>query len=342
MQLRIGELEASLKRALAPLYIVSGDEPLLVNEAVDAIRSAARSAGFSEREVLENHARFQWSALLQSSQSMSLFSDKKLIEMRIPTGKPGRDGATALMAQALIKSVDILTIVTLPALRRETRNAAWFRALENAGVSLEIPTIERTRLGAWILTRLSRQKQSAPAAALQFIADRVEGNLLAAHQEIQKLGLLHGTGELSLEQVQDAVMNVARYDVFKLCQAMLSGDSARLVRMIEGLQAEGESAVLVHWAMTSEIRDLARAQAGLHAGLPLAAVVRELRIWGPRESLYEPALRRLPRNAAKAALRRAAELDKMVKGLRVPHRLGNVWDELTQLGLMITQPAEST
>lgn len=341
MQLRIGELEASLKRSLAPLYVVSGDEMLLVNEAVDAIRTAARAAGFSEREVFENHQRFQWGTLLYSSQSMSLFSDKKLIEMRIPSGKPGREGAAALTIQAELKSADVLTIVSLPSLKRDTRNAAWFRALENAGVAVDIPAVERSRLGAWILSRLARQKQSAPAAALQFIAERVEGNLLAAHQEIEKLGLLYAPGELSLEQVQEAVMNVARYDVFKLCQAMLAGDGARLVRMLEGLRAEGESAVLVHWAMTSEIRDLARAQFALSRGRPASAVVRDLHIWGPREPLYEPALRRLPKTAARVALRRAAELDKMIKGLRVAHRLGNVWDELIQLGLMIAEPAES-
>src|ERR1700712_3458416 len=220
MQLRPDALEGHLAKSIAPLYVIASDEHLLALEAADKIRRAARANGFSERDVLTVERSFKWGELLAANQEMSLFGDKKLIELRIPGGKPGKDGSTALQNYAKDLNPDNLTLITLPKLDWQTAKSAWVTQLQQAAVYIEIPTVERAQLPGWIGTRLAAQGQSADRQGLDFIADRVEGNLLAAHQEIQKLGLLYPAGKLSAEQVIDAVLNVARYDVFKLSEAM--------------------------------------------------------------------------------------------------------------------------
>jgi DNA polymerase-3 subunit delta len=320
MQLRLDALEAHLAKGLAGLYVVYGDEHLLVQEACDRIRAAARAGGFTDRTVFTVERGFDWSSLLGASQSMSLFGDRQLVELRIPTGKPGKEGADALKTLAASANPDVLTLVTLPRLDAATQKAAWFTALADAGVALKIDPVERAQLPAWVGQRLAQQGQRVAAGedgkrALQFIAERVEGNLLAAHQEIQKLGLLYPSGALTSEQVHDAVLNVARYDVFKLNEAMLAGDVGRLSRMIDGLKGEGEAAVLVLWAVVEEIRTLLRVKRGVEAGKPLAMLLRENRVWGPRERLVGPALSRVTEASLEKALALAAKLDRQVKGL---------------------------
>ncbi|WP_109483322.1 DNA polymerase III subunit delta [Paraburkholderia sp. C35] len=320
MQLRLDALEAHLAKGLAGLYVVYGDEHLLAQEACDHIRASARAAGFTDRTVFTVERGFDWSSLLGASQSMSLFGDRQLVELRIPTGKPGKEGADALKALAASANPDVLTLITLPRLDAATQKAAWFTALSEAGVALKIDPVERAQLPGWVGQRLAQQGQRvAPGEegkrALQFIAERVEGNLLAAHQEIQKLGLLYPSGALSFEQVHDAVLNVARYDVFKLNEAMLAGDVGRLSRMIDGLKGEGEAAVLVLWAVVEEIRTLLRIKRGVESGKPLAILLRENRVWGPRERLVGPALSRVTEASLEKALALAAKLDRQVKGL---------------------------
>jgi len=256
MQLRPDALDAHLGKPLAPLYVIASDEHLLAIEAADKIRKTARAQGFSEREVLTVERGFKWGELMAANQSQSLFGDKKLIELRIPTGKPGKDGGQALQQYAADLSPDNVTLVTLPKLDWATQKAAWVAGLQQAAVYIDIPMVERTQLPNWIGMRLAAQGHSAGKESVAFIAERVEGNLLAAHQEIQKLALLYPEGKLEFEQVHDAVLNVARYDVFKLNEAMLGGDVARLVRMMEGLEGEGEALPLVLWAMAEEIRTL--------------------------------------------------------------------------------------
>jgi DNA polymerase-3 subunit delta len=335
MQLRVDALDAHLAGTLAPLYVITSDEHLLALEAADKIRRAARAQGVAEREVLTAERYFKWGELLAANQSQSLFGDRKLIELRIPSGKPGKEGGQALQEYAANLSPDNVTLITLPKLDWSTQKAAWVNALQQAGVYIDIPLVERTQLPGWIASRLSAQQQSADRDSLQFIADRVEGNLLAAHQEIRKLELLYPEGKLSFEQIQDAVLNVARYDVFKLNEAMLAGDVARLTRMVEGLQGEGEALPLVLWAMTEEIRTLLSLKLGMEQGRPLGALLKEYRIWGPRERLMEPALRRLDAESLSAALQQCAQVDKMVKGLRAPSCNGDPWNTLLQLGMRI-------
>ena len=248
-----------------------------------------------------------------------------------------QDGGQALQDYAANLSPDNLTIISLPKLDWATQKAAWVGALQQAAVYIDIPLVERAQLPAWIGNRLAAQQQSADRACLDFIADRVEGNLLAAHQEIQKLALLHPPGKLSLEQVQDAVLNVARYDVFKLNEAMLSGDIARLTRMMDGLKGEGEALPLVLWAVTEEIRTLLKLKSGMAQGKPVGALLKEYRIWGPRERLMEPALRRISLAALEQALQEAALVDRMVKGLRARSFAGDPWDALLQLGLKLAR-----
>ncbi|WP_431476485.1 DNA polymerase III subunit delta [Massilia eburnea] len=337
MQLRADALDGHVAKTLAPLYVITSDEHLLALEAADKIRRAARAQGYSEREVLSVERNFKWGELLAANQAMSLFGDKKLIELRIPSGKPGKDGGAALQAYAKDLSPDNLTLITLPKLDWQTQKAAWVAALQQAAVYIDIPNIERNALPGWIANRLAAQGQSAERASLDFIADRVEGNLLAAHQEIQKLGLLHEPGKLAHQQVQDAVLNVARYDVFKLSEAMLSGDTARLIRMLEGLKGEGEALPLVLWAVSEEIRTLLKLKAGMAQGRPLPALLKEYRIWGPRERLMEPALRRIALPTLEAAMQQAAQVDRMVKGLRAKAFAGDQWDAMLQLALRVAR-----
>ena len=332
MQVRPADLPSHLARGMARLYVLHGDEMLLVIEAADAIRRAARSAGFVEREVLHAGARgFDWGTLANATQSMSLFADKKLIEVRLPGGKPGTEGARALTAHAASSHDDLVTLVVLPRLDPATRKSAWFSALENHGVSISIPRVEASRLPAFIAQRLAAQQQSADDSVLQMMAERVEGNLLAAHQEIQKLGLLCPTGTLSAEDVESAVARVARYNVFELRDVVLRGDLARLTRMLEGLKQEGESPVLVHWALTDQIRTLVQAEQALSGGQRLADVARELRLWDGREQLVAQALKRLTRRVLEEALLRCAELERAIKGLRIARYSGDPWSDLLQL-----------
>jgi DNA polymerase-3 subunit delta len=337
MQLRIDALDGHLAKTIAPLYVISSDEHLLALEAADKIRRAARGNGYSERDVLTVERSFKWGELLAANQALSLFGDKKLIELRIPTGKPGKDGGAALQAYAKDLSPDNLTLITLPKLDWQTAKAAWVASLQQAAVYIEIPTIERAQLPAWIGNRLAAQGQSADRQGLDFIADRVEGNLLAAHQEIQKLGLLHEPGRLTFEQIHDAVLNVARYDVFKLSEAMLAGDPARLARMLDGLKGEGEALPLVLWAVAEEIRTLLKLKSGMAQGRPLGVLLKEYRIWGPKERMMEPALRRISLPTLEKALQDAAQVDKMVKGLRSKAFAGDAWDAMLQLALKVAR-----
>ena len=339
MQLRFDALDGHLAKTLAPLYVITSDEHLLALEAADKIRRTAKAQGFYEREILTVERSFKWGALLAANQSQSLFGDKKLIDLRIPTGKPGKDGGQALQDYVTNLSPDNLTLITLPKLDWATQKAAWVGSLQQAAVYIDIPLVERNQLPGWISLRLSLQQQSADRQSLDFIADRVEGNLLAAHQEIQKLALLHPPGKLSFEQIHDAVLNVARYDVFKLNEAMLAGDVARLVRMLNGLKGEGEALPLVLWAMAEEIRTLLKLKSGMAQGRPLSALLKEYRIWGLREKLMDPALRRVSLANLRAALQEASQVDKMVKGLRAKAFAGDPWDALLQLGLRVARTA---
>ena len=339
MQLRFDALDGHLAKTLAPLYVITSDEHLLALEAADKVRRAAKAQGFFEREILTVERSFKWGALLAANQSQSLFGDKKLIDLRISTGKPGKDGGQALQDYVAHLSPDNLTLITLPKLDWATQKAAWVSSLQQAAVYIDIPLVERNHLPNWISQRLALQQQSAERQSLEFIADRVEGNLLAAHQEIQKLALLHPAGKLSFEQIHDAVLNVARYDVFKLNEAMLAGDVARLSRMLNGLKGEGEALPLVLWAMAEEIRTLLKLKSGMQQGRPLSALLKEYRIWGPREKLMDPALRRVSLQTLQTALQEASQVDKMVKGLRAKAFAGDAWDALLQLGLKVATAA---
>jgi len=345
MHLPLAQLSAHLQRGLAPLYLLHGDEALLVEEAADAIRAAARVAGHTERNVfVAAGARFDWSTVLAAGGSLSLFADRQTVEIRVPSGKPGKDGSAALqhIAAAAEPGGSTLTMVLLPRLDKATRTGAWFSALADAGVAVQVDTVERPALPQWIAQRLAVQGQRVRQGeegqrTLQFFADRVEGNLLAAHQEVQKLGLLYPPGDLGLEQVEAAVLNVARYDVFKLAEAVLAGQVLRVQRMLDGLEAEGTAAVLVHWALSDDIRVLKRVADAMAAGRPLPMALREARVWGAKEKLYERVLGHLAPSTAGRLLQSAHLVDGIVKGLKVPDWPQDPWQALQRLALQCTR-----
>jgi DNA polymerase-3 subunit delta len=343
VQLRAQALAGHLAQGLRPVYTLYGDEPLQMQEAADALRAAARAAGYTERQVFTvsgNH--FDWSSLLGAAQEMSLFASRQLIEIRIPSGKPGKDGSVALQRYCELLNPDVLTLVQLPRLDRQQQQSAWFLALDGAGASLRIDPVERRELPAWIARRLAAHGQRVVPGeegerTLAFFADRVEGNLLAAHQEVEKLALLYPEGELGFEQVEQAVLNVARYDVFKLSEAVLAGQAARTLRMLQGLRAEGEAAVLVHWTLAEDIRALKRGRDALAQGKPLPMALREARAWGPRERLFERALPRVTDAQLTQWLQAARICDGLVKGLKHPEWPSEPWDGLQKLALMVMQ-----
>ncbi len=256
MNLRPEQLAGNLEKGLAPLYVVHGDG-LLAIEAGDAIRTAAKKHGYAEREVLMVTQNFKWDDLFMAAGNLSLFGGDKVIDLRIPSGKPGRDGGEALGRYCANLPGGTVTLISLPELDWQAKKASWFMKLAEAGIAIECAAPGVTQLPAWIAGRLARQKQTAPREALDFIATHVEGNLLAAHQEIQKLALLYPEGEVSLKDVEAAVLNVARYDIDALRDALRTNDPSRCARTLEGLKAEGAALPLVLWAVANEARQRA-------------------------------------------------------------------------------------
>jgi DNA polymerase-3 subunit delta len=338
VSLRAEQLETHLSKSLAGVYVIHGDEPLLALESADAIRAAARRKGCEEREVFTAERGFDWSELAQAGASQSLFGGRKIIELRMPSGKPGTQGAAAIQAYCERLGKENVTLVTVPRLRKDDQNSRWFLALAGAGIVVDVYPVERARLPEWIGARLARQGQRASAEALGFLADRVEGNLLAAHQEVQKLGLLLPKGELSAEQVNEAVANVARYDAYDCAAALLAGDAARYVRVLDGLRGEGESPVFILWALAEELRALQRIQQGLEAGRQIEQLLRENRVWGERQAPVRAAAKRYPRAALERALAHAARIDRATKGVGP----GAPWDEFISLGLELLHGIEVT
>jgi DNA polymerase-3 subunit delta len=332
MQLKGEQLSAHLERTLKPVYLVYGDEPLLVIEAGDEIRAAARRQGFDEREVLSAVSGFDWNQLTMAASNLSLFGGKKLIDLRIPTGKPGREGGAAIQDYCRRCGPDTLLLVTLPALDWKDEKAAWVTALAEAGVAIKLNAPPLAELPAWIAGRLRRQGQSADNEALTFIAERVEGNLLAAQQEIRKLGLLYPEGKLSLADVRDAVLDVARFDLDTLREALLAGDAARICRTLEGLRQEGEALPLVLWAITEEVRALAQIRSGMDKGQPADLLLRDARVWGPRQAPMKRCLNRISTAQAQGALAQAGKIDRIIKGIAG----GDAWNEFLRLGLSLT------
>lgn len=328
-QLRPEQLAAQLHRGLAPVYFIHGDETLVVNECADAVRAATRAQGFAERQVFNVEAGFDWNSLRAAGDSLSLFSEKRLLEVRMPNGKPGKEGTAALREYAGRPAPDTVLMVLSGKLEAAARNSKWVQALDRAGVSVTVWPVEAAQLPAWIERRMRARGMQPEREALALLAERVEGNLLAAAQEIEKLFLLNGPGRLDLDTVTELVVNSARYDVFGLVDSALAGDPVHAQRVLAGLRAEGIDPVLVLWALAREIRALAAMAGEVAGGTPPARVLASQRVWEKRKPLIGGALQRVPVPQWRVWLQRCARIDRVIKG----RATGSAWDELLQLSL---------
>ncbi len=329
MQIKSEQLEGQLARKLPPVVAIHGDEPLLALEAADAVRGAARRNGFAERTVLEPGRSFDWSEFTHAAASMSLFAEKKLVELRFSSGKPAAPAVAALVGYCAQPSPDVVLLVTMP--RPEGAQwwkAEWFTALDAAGLLVGIEPVTRAQLPRWLGARLARQGQKAPPEVLDFLAARVEGNLLAAHQEVQKLALLAPQGELTLELVQAAVASVARYDPFGAAEALAADDTARYARIIEGLRGEGEQPTLILFVLSATLFVLR----GLANGENAQALFMQHRLFNkPLQRAVEGAARRYRPEALDQAIGQAAAIDRAAKGVGN----GDAWEQLLRLGLAL-------
>jgi len=336
MRIDSEQLAHHLTRGLKSLYVVFGEELLLALEAADRIRAAALEQGYDERRVLFVESGFDWGEVAMVGNSLSLFAPRRVLDLRIASGKPGKDGSEALQRLAGSLPEDTIVLITLPGLDRQQLASRWFDALERAGVAVHAAAVKREQLAQWLSGRLAQQDQRADVETLEFLVSRVEGNLMAAYQEVKKLALLFPAGTLPFEEVRDAVLDVARYNVFEIGATLLKGERAHFVRMLDGLCGEGAAPPLVLWAIAEEVRAMARVKAAVDAGQTLAQALREARVWGARQELMPRTLQRLTTIQLVASLRRAAEVDRMIKGLAD----GDVWDALLQLGLSLMTPAQ--
>lgn len=331
MDLRPEDLGAHLARGLAPLYVIWGEEPLAMLEAEDSIRAAALKTGH-ERTVFIVQGKFDWSVIFGHADNFSLFAQKKLVEIRIPSGKPGIDGSAALGRYAASLPPDTVSIVSLPGLEWKQTKSKWFEALSAQGTVIQSREVPREQMPAWIGRRLASNNQQASREALEFLANRLEGNLLAARQEIDKLSLLLPPGKLGLEDVEQAVTDVSRFEVADIQDAMLAGDAGRCARILGSLRQEGEAAPRIMWQVGATLRLLYKLKSALRQGQPLAAAFKAQRIWDKRQSLVQAALKRVSDEKLEAALQAASRIDRQAKGLDG----GDPWDELLRLSLNLS------
>ena len=324
MKIQANQLSSCLKQGLAPCYLVTGDEHLLVGEALDAIRAVARDAGFTARDRYTGTQGFDWPTLREAGASLSLFAEQRIIELNLPTGKPGTAGSAAIVDLVDNLHPDILFIVSGPKLDRSAANSKWVKTLEKAGVFLPVWPIEPRQLPGWIAGRMKTAGLEPDRDAVRMIADRVEGNLLAATQEIEKLRLLHGEGVITADDVLNGVLDSSRFDVFKLAEAALAGETSRALRILAGVQAEGVSPVLATWSLIREVRILARAGEASAAREDLGAALKKLGVWRNRQGLVRGALARHSVGSSYRLLQRLGEADARAKG-QAP---GDPWQAL--------------
>ena len=321
MKIRANQLSSHLKNSLAPCYLVTGDEPLLVDEALDDIREAARARGFGNRELHVATTGFDWGQLTASTGNMSLFAEQRIVELRLPTGKPGRAGGDAIVSLVEQSGPELLFIVTGPKLDGSASRSRWAKAIDKRGVTLPIWPISVRELPGWIANRMRQAGLQPDREAVAMIADRVEGNLLAAGQEIEKLRLLLGEGKVTAGDVSNAVANSSRYDVYKLTDAAIAGDARRAVRILGGLRAEGVEPVIVMWAITRELRTLATLDDAVRQGQDLGSAMQAARVWNNRQGLMRSCVSRHRHGEFHKLLKASGRADAAAKG----QRFGDPW-----------------
>jgi len=316
---------------LHPIYFISGDEMLLVNEATALIRNAANKIGFNERKKFHADKSFDWDSLAQSGANLSLFSDKQILELHLPTGKPGTKGAKSLANYAEHSPADTILIITAPKIDKQTQKSKWFTALEKAGLFVQIWPIEQQQLPSWIANRLKKRDLQTDTDGLAYFANRVSGNLLAAAQEVEKLHLIYGSGKITLDDISEVISDNAQFDSFSLVDNALAGKTNTLPRMLSNLKGEGIEPILILWAITREVRTLANISYALAKGEAMQQLFYEYRVWEKRKPLIQQSLKRFSFKTWQSILNRTYYLDRLIKGMEI----GNIWDELLRLVLMI-------
>jgi DNA polymerase III subunit delta len=330
MRIKPEQLSAALQKGLMPVYFITGDEPLQLGETADAIRKAARKAGFENREIMSAETGFEWNQLAFSADSLSIFADKKIIDLRLPSGTPGTDGAKALIAYCERLPEDTLLLITAGKLASGALKTRWLEALEKRGVVIQVWPLEGQDLIRWLQQRMQQRGLNAETDGLRLLASRIEGNLLAAVQEIEKLYVLYGSGNLSHQQIVDVVADSSRYDVFKLMDSVLAANINRIFKVMSGLRAEGIAAPIVLWALTREARMLIKIKLALSQGQNRELVFKNNHIWDKRKQLVSNALSRLGDNDLTNILVLSAEADRQIKG----QQQGDAWETLLAICLM--------
>ncbi len=336
MKIPFQQLATQLSKTLAPVYLVSGDEPYQRDQACEQIRHAAVAQGYTERELYHVERGFDWQSLMEAGNALSLFAERKLIELRLPTAKPGTEGAKALCHYVANLPEDTVLLIVAGKLDAAQLKSKWVKSIESAGALVQIWPVDAERLPAWIRQALAGRDMSASPEALSLLAERVEGNLLAADQELEKLRLLYGPCQLDADQVQAAVAESARYDVFSLVDAALQGSAARVTRILYGLRAEGVEPILVLWALARETRSLLHMAEQQDAGMSAEQAMARERVWDKRKPLVRKALQRLDSTALRACIAESSRLDRQLKGIGT----GRTWNDLLELALRLAgQPA---
>ena len=329
MRIKPDQLNTSLQKNLMPIYFISGDEPLQLGELADAVRKTAKKAGFENREILSVETGFQWNQLAFASNSLSIFADKKIIDLRLPSGSPGVDGAKSLSNYCEHLQEDTILLITAGKITGNSLKSKWLEALDKKGVIIQVWPLEGQDLLRWLEQRMHRSGLSASAEGLRTLSSRIEGNLLAAAQEIEKLYVLYGTGNLSNQQISEVVADSSRYDVFKLMDCVLSANVNRILKVLSGLRSEGIAAPIILWALTKDARLIIKIKLALSEGQNKELIFKNNQIWDKRKHLVNNALARLSENELNNLLVMSAKADRQIKG----QEQGDIWESLLAICL---------
>ena len=330
MNVRPDQLKSVIANRTYPVYMVSGDEPLQQMESLDLIRSYLRDNDFSEREVLDVDAQFDWQRLMDEAANMSLFATRRIVELRLPSAKPGRQGSQVLKDYLSRPPEDTVLVINAGKVDGNSKKSAWYKAVEQSGMIVQCWPVAVDKLSSWLQQRFRARDMDADNEVLAYISQHVEGNLLAADQEIEKLYLLLGPGKISYADVAEAVTSQSRYSVFELVDMMLAGDTKRVIRIITGLKAEGVVPVVVNWALAKDIRLLAQASQDISSA---DFMLKRSGVWQSRIAMFRSCMSRHSPRSFQLMLKRCSYIDAVSKGMID----SNVWDDIESLCVRLSR-----